>query len=79
MPRRTRLTVVALDGFRLARRRGKLLASAGKVSAVVSGHYFIEAGKILGDDDAPVTLALYYLAPPRLKNTVLFLCSLLYY
>ena len=52
------LTLVALDGFRLARRRGKLLASAGKVSAVVSGHYFIEAGKILGDDDAPVTLAL---------------------
>lgn len=31
------LTLVALDGFRLARRRGKLLASAGKVSAVVSG------------------------------------------
>ena len=27
----------------------------------------------------PVTLALYYLAPPRLKNTVLFLCSLLFY
>ena len=53
-----RLRLVALDGFRLARRRGKLLASAGKVSAVVSGHYFIEAGKILGDDDAPVTLAL---------------------
>ena len=24
----------------------------------------------------PVTLALYYLAPPKLKNTVLFLCSL---
>ena len=27
----------------------------------------------------PVTLALYYIAPPRLKNTVLFLCSLLFY
>ena len=24
----------------------------------------------------PITLALYYLAPPKLKNTVLFLCSL---
>ena len=24
----------------------------------------------------PITLALYYLAPARLKNTVLFLCSL---
>ena len=27
----------------------------------------------------PVTLALYYLAPPRLKNTVLFACSLVFY
>jgi len=27
----------------------------------------------------PITLALYYLAPPRLKNTVLFLCSLVFY
>ena len=27
----------------------------------------------------PVTLALYYLAPPKLKNTVLFLCSLVFY
>ena len=24
----------------------------------------------------PITLALYYLAPAKLKNTVLFLCSL---
>lgn len=27
----------------------------------------------------PITLALYYLAPPRLKNTALFLCSLVFY
>ena len=27
----------------------------------------------------PITLALYYLAPPQLKNTVLFLCSLVFY
>lgn len=27
----------------------------------------------------PITLALYYLAPPRLKNTVLFVCSLVFY
>ena len=27
----------------------------------------------------PITLALYYLAPPKLKNTVLFLCSLVFY
>ena len=52
------LTLVALDGFRLARRRGRLLSPAGHITAVVSGHYFIEAGKILGDDDAPARLAL---------------------
>lgn len=27
----------------------------------------------------PITLALYYLAPPKLKNTVLFICSLVFY
>ena len=27
----------------------------------------------------PVTLALYYIAPPKLKNTVLFLCSMVFY
>ena len=27
----------------------------------------------------PTTLALYYLAPAKLKNTVLFLCSLVFY
>ena len=27
----------------------------------------------------PITLALYYLAPPKLKNLVLFLCSLVFY
>ena len=27
----------------------------------------------------PITLALYYLAPAKLKNTVLFLCSLVFY
>lgn len=27
----------------------------------------------------PITLALYYLAPARLKNTALFLCSLIFY
>ena len=27
----------------------------------------------------PITLALYYLAPPKLKNTVLFFCSLVFY
>lgn len=27
----------------------------------------------------PITLALYYLSPPRLKNTTLFLCSLVFY
>ncbi len=27
----------------------------------------------------PITLALYYIAPPRLKNTVLFLCSMVFY
>ena len=27
----------------------------------------------------PITLALYYLAPGKWKNTVLFLCSLVFY
>ncbi len=27
----------------------------------------------------PITLALYYIAPPRLKNAVLFICSLVFY
>ncbi len=27
----------------------------------------------------PITLALYYLSPPRLKNATLFLCSLVFY
>ncbi len=27
----------------------------------------------------PITLALYYIAPPRFKNTVLFVCSLVFY
>ncbi|MCI2048009.1 MAG: MBOAT family protein [Faecalibacterium sp.] len=27
----------------------------------------------------PITLLLYYLAPPKLKNTVLFFCSLVFY
>ena len=27
----------------------------------------------------PITLALYYLAPAKLKNTALFLCSLVFY
>ncbi|MEG1568192.1 MAG: MBOAT family O-acyltransferase [Oscillospiraceae bacterium] len=27
----------------------------------------------------PITLALYYLAPARMKNTVLFICSLVFY
>ena len=27
----------------------------------------------------PITLALYYLAPPKLKNAVLFVCSLVFY
>ena len=27
----------------------------------------------------PITLALYYLAPAKWKNTVLFLCSLVFY
>ena len=27
----------------------------------------------------PITLALYYLAPAKLKNTVLFVCSLVFY
>ncbi len=27
----------------------------------------------------PITLALYWLAPPKLKNTVLFVCSLVFY
>ena len=27
----------------------------------------------------PITLALYYLAPPKLKNLALFLCSLVFY
>ena len=27
----------------------------------------------------PITLALYYIAPPKLKNTVLFVCSLVFY
>ena len=26
-----------------------------------------------------ITLALYYLEPPKLKNTVLILCSLVFY
>ena len=52
------ITLVALDGFRLARRKGRLNEPAGSVSAVVSGKYFIEIGKILGDDDTAVTLSL---------------------
>ena len=27
----------------------------------------------------PITLALYYLVPPKFKNTVLFVCSLIFY
>lgn len=27
----------------------------------------------------PITLAAYYIAPPKLKNTVLFICSLVFY
>ncbi len=27
----------------------------------------------------PITLALYYISPPKLKNTTLFLCSLVFY
>ena len=27
----------------------------------------------------PIALLLYYLAPPKLKNTVLFVCSLVFY
>lgn len=27
----------------------------------------------------PITLALYYLSPPKLKNTTLFICSLVFY
>ncbi len=52
------LTLVALDGFRLARRMGKLEESCGNLSAVVSGKYFIETGKILGDEETPVTMHL---------------------
>lgn len=52
------LTLVALDGFRLARRQGRLEQPAGTLNAVVSGRYFIEISKILGDDETPVTLTL---------------------
>ncbi len=55
---RSEMRVVALDGFRLARRKGRLNEPAGSVSAVISGKYFIEIGKILGDDDTAVTLSL---------------------
>lgn len=52
------ITLVALDGFRLARRKGRLNEPAGQLSAVISGRYFIEIGKILGDDEEQVTLSL---------------------
>ena len=42
----------------LARRMGKLEESCGNLSAVVSGKYFIETGKILGDEETPVTMHL---------------------
>jgi DNA polymerase-3 subunit beta len=52
------LTLVALDGFRLARRMGPLLSPADPVSCVVSGRNFVEIAKILSDEDTPVSLAL---------------------
>lgn len=59
-----KITLVALDGFRLARRIGKLSHSAGTMNAVVSGRYLIEIGKILSDDDTEVTM---YLSQTHLK------------
>ncbi len=52
------LTLVALDGFRLARRVGKLLSPAPTLSCVVSGRNFVEIAKILSDEETPVTLTL---------------------
>ncbi len=52
-------TMVALDGFRLALRRGQLAAPCeGSISCVVSGRYWAEIGRILSDSDDEVALRL---------------------
>lgn len=51
-------TMVALDGFRLALRRGKLKTPCQGVSCVISGKYWAEIGRILSDSDEEVSLRL---------------------
>ena len=58
------MILTALDGFRLARRIGKLSAETRSCSAVISGHYFMEVAKILGDSEEDITL---YLSETHLK------------
>ncbi len=54
-----RAAMVALDGFRLALRRGKLAEAVSEpVSCVVSGRYWAEIGRILDDNDENVTLTI---------------------
>ncbi len=52
----TELTVVALDGFRMALRKESFGSALPKLSAVVPGKVLNEISKILGDTDEPVTL-----------------------
>ena len=52
------MILTALDGFRLAQRKGALSAEAAPRSAVISGHYFLEVAKILGDSEEDITLFL---------------------
>lgn len=52
-----RLIMVAVDGYRLALRRGKLLQeSPGRTSFVVPGAALSEVEKICSDSDAPVSI-----------------------
>ena len=52
------MLMVALDGFRLALRRGKLEEPVGAFSAVVAGKYLMEVGKLLEDSEETVDVYL---------------------
>lgn len=51
------LSIIALDGFRLALRKHRFDEELPQLSAVVPGKVLNEIARILGDDETPVTLA----------------------
>ncbi len=51
-----RISVVALDGFRLAVRKGALAAQAAAISAVVPGKYMSEIVRLLSDDEGEIAV-----------------------